>query len=529
MAQPTLTSLASLVLLTACAGDAPTAALVPKPDRATPVATSAWPGFTLVAPLGSKRIYLVDMAGEEVHHWDAPEKPGEMVYLTERGTVLATQRNEDDPYFQDAGGHGGALRELAHDGTVLWEYVHNGPDGSQHHDCKELPNGNVLFVAWDRTTRAEALAAGRDPELLEGQEWWPGAVYEVRPVRPKGGEIVWSWHARDHVMQGLDPDLPNFGDPAESPEKIDINGDRDVKPPTEEEEAADAAAMAALGYAGGGDADDDGDSDSDEDEEEEDPEDAVRKARVEDADWMHTNAVAYNAELDQIAISVRRYDEIWIIDHGITREEARGPKGDLLYRFGNPFAYRMGEWEDRPFLGQHDVQWIPDGHLGAGNLIVFNNGTRGREWSSIYEWWPPLDVDGRYQRAKGEPFGPAEPEWTFEAEDRESVYSPFISGVQRLPNGNTLVCSGAPGHVFEVSPVGEVVWDWRCPFTVVGDEEILMEEYPTALFRARRYGPDHPGIVALREAGVSLPDDPGTGPATNQFVPPPEEDDEADD
>jgi hypothetical protein len=335
----------------------------------------------------------------------------------------------------------------------------------------------------------------------------------------------------DHLIQDHDPDLANFGDPAEHPERIDINGDRDPEPPTPEEEAEEAAMMAALGYAGGGgddDVDADADDEEEQEEEEEDPEDAARKARVKDADWMHTNAVAYNAALDQIAISVRRFDEIWILDHSITREEARGPKGDLLYRWGNPFAYGMGEFEDRQLLGQHNVHWIPEGHLGAGNLVVFNNGNSEREWSTIVEWWAPRDESGRYPREEGQPWGPADPEWTYEAAEPESFYSPFISGVQRLPNGNTMVCSGAPGRVFEVSPDGEVVWDWRSPFVAPEGAERDLEKFPTAIFRAMRYGPDHPGIVALREAGVAIPETPGAGPPTNQYVPPPEDEEESD-
>ncbi|MDE0905010.1 MAG: hypothetical protein OSB42_10305 [Planctomycetota bacterium] len=44
------------------------------------------------------------------------------------------------------------------------------------------------------------------------------------------------------------------------------------------------------------------------------------------------------------------------------------------------------------------------------------------------------------------------------------------------------------------------------------------------MFRALRYGPDSPAIVALRNKGAAIPDDPGTGPPTNQHVPPPKDD-----
>ena len=64
-------------------------------------------------------------------------------------------------------------------------------------------------------------------------------------------------------------------------------------------------------------------------------------ASVEDleSDFLHVNSVAYNERLDQIAISVPEYGEIWILDHSTTTQEAAGSEGgrqgrggDLLYR-----------------------------------------------------------------------------------------------------------------------------------------------------------------------------------------------------
>ena len=145
------------------------------------------------------------------------------------------------------------IQELDWNGDVLWDFRWDTEEGLNHHDIEEMPNGNILMIAWDRTTRDVALAAGRDPELLEGNEWWGGAVYEIRPTRPKGGEVVWSWRAMDHLIQTHDSKLPNYGDPREHPERIDINGDRDPDPPDEEEQKKIDEQMAAIGYAGGDD------------------------------------------------------------------------------------------------------------------------------------------------------------------------------------------------------------------------------------------------------------------------------------
>jgi len=465
--------------------------VLPAPSREGRVADGPWPGFTLLTPLQSKRVYLVDMAGEAVHTWDTAGKPGLSVYLTERGTLLKCHRVENHPVFEDAGGNGGWIQEIDWNGDVLWDFRWDGEQGLSHHDIEPLPNGNILFLAWDRIPRATALAAGRDPELLKGEEFWSGAIYEVKPEYPSGGEIVWSWHALDHVVQQQDASLPNYAESRQRPERIDINGERSPDVLTDEQRAADQKRMEALGYVDGGD-----DAADDEDDE----------WHAQTADWLHINGIDYNVELNQIAVSVRNFNEVWIIDHGTSTEEAAGPAGDLLYRWGNPYAYGLGNWGDRRLHTQHNVQWIPQGHLGAGNLLVFNNGGRGREHSSIEEWWPPCDAQGRYLRAPNEAWGPKNTEWTYVADPPEAFYSPLISGVQRLPNGNTLVCSGEEGRVFELDSEQRIVWDWLSPFGPDPDEEEEGNtDLPTAMFRAERYAPDHPGIVALRVKGAPIP------------------------
>ena len=188
---------------------------------------------------------------------------------------------------------------------------------------------------------------------------------------------------------------------------------------------------------------------------------------------MHVNAVAYNAELDQIALSSPSFHEIWIIDHSTTKEEAKGHTGgrwgkggDILYRWGNPRAYRNGTSLDQRLFGQHNIQWIAKGLSGEGHLLVFNNGGGRKpvEYSSVDEFVPPTDKDGNYIRPKRGPFGPAKPLWSYTAPNKKDFYSWFISGAQRLPNGNTLINSGAVGIVFEVTPEKETVWKFVQPF-----------------------------------------------------------------
>ena len=189
-------------------------------------------------------------------------------------------------------------------------------------------------------------------------------------------------------------------------------------------------------------------------------------------DWNHTNSINYNAKLDLITISVRTFNELWVIDHSTTTEEAasheggeRGRGGDLLYRWGNPAAYGRGGRRDMRLYGQHDVQWIEEGFPGGGNLLIFNNGGRdGREYSTVDEIITPFNKEAVYEIEEGEAFGPEKMHWSYGEKESERFSSSFISGAQRLTNGNTLICSGADGRLFEVTAQKEIVWEYINPF-----------------------------------------------------------------
>jgi hypothetical protein len=189
-------------------------------------------------------------------------------------------------------------------------------------------------------------------------------------------------------------------------------------------------------------------------------------------DMTHFNGVAYNPDLNQIAVSVHAFSEFWILDHGTTTAEAAGHKGgragkggDLLYRWGNPRTYRAGTRADQKLFRQHNAHWIPKGLPGEGHLLVFNNGNgrTGGNFSSVDELALPVDADGRYACKPGTAYGPDQPLWSYVAPKKDEFYSSFISGAQRLPNGNTLVCSGANGTVFEVTAGKEIVWKYVNP------------------------------------------------------------------
>ena len=95
-------------------------------------------------------------------------------------------------------------------------------------------------------------------------------------------------------------------------------------------------------------------------------------------------------------------------------------------------------------------------------------------------------------------FSPSEPKWTYIAKDTLSFYSGFISGAQRMQNGNTFINEGAKGRFFEVTPDGEIVWEYLNQFRgnihePNGDPAIPMP-MTYMQFRSNFIPADHPGL-----------------------------------
>lgn len=120
---------------------------------------------------------------------------------------------------------------------------------------------------------------------------------------------------------------------------------------------------------------------------------------------------------------------------------------------------------DNVSIGQHNVQILPAGVPGTGHMLLFDNGynsvganPRHQEVlpnSRIVEVNP---LDGKIVwQYTAEMSG--QPAWHF--------FSDHAGGVQRLSNGNTLICENTSGRVFEVTPAGEIVWEYVNPFSRV--------------------------------------------------------------
>lgn len=407
-------------------------------------------GLTLIYPSNQPNVYLINNCGEIVHTWtdDSSFRPGNTAYITDEGNLIKTKRNASIAGDAIWAGGGGAIVEIrSWDNDLLWSFELNNEVARLHHDIAPMPNGNILMLAWERISGEDAIAAGRNPDLLAQGEMWPDYVFEINPATD---EIVWEWHIWDHLVQDFDETKDNFGVVADNNRLVDVNYDNNENR----------------------------------------------------ADWNHCNAIDYNAELDQILLSSPFFDEIWIIDHSTTTEEAAGHigglsfrGGDLMSRLGNQRVYKQGDESDQFLFFQHDAHWtnrfIEENNPYYGDIVVFNN-QAGPDFSRIDIFDPGfvMYIWG-YEEFNGV-FLPEAPETTITHPVPQELFSTGLSSAQLLPNGNVLACSGRFGYLVELSPSNEVVWEYVTPIVggIPAEQGTELGVNDNLTFRAFKYPSD---------------------------------------
>ncbi|MFK7740856.1 MAG: aryl-sulfate sulfotransferase [Planctomycetota bacterium] len=368
------------------------------------------PGLRLVSPIGANPTQLLDGQGVVVHTW--PGANSIISYILEDGSLLRGMIEPNNGFP----GTTGRLQKLDIDGNVTWDLLVSSPSRLMHHDIHGLPNGNVLVMAADYLPASDGIDQGRDPSLLPAAEWLPESILEIQQTGPTTGQVVWEWHITDHLVQDFDSTKSNYGVVADHPELVDINF-----PPI------------ALAF----------------------------------GDWNHCNGIDYDPVEDWIVISSREQSEVWLIDHSTTTAEAaghtggaRGKGGDLLWRWGNPQVYDRGTNADRQLFRQHDPRFLSAGTPGQGQMTIFNNNAFANQ-SAVLEIDLPRDPQGMpFIEPISNAFGPLAPVWTF---TEPGFFSGFVSSAERLPNGNTLICSGSQSRIFEIDPAGTTVWSYTHP------------------------------------------------------------------
>ncbi|MEN0005966.1 MAG: aryl-sulfate sulfotransferase [Bacteroidota bacterium] len=412
----------------------------------------AYQGYTLIYPHNQPNTFLLNNCGEVVHSWgnDPDKRPGNTAYLQANGDLYRTVRPASIAGDAIWAGGGGAVLEIRNwDNDLLWSYELNNDTARLHHDFVVLPNGNIVALAWELKTNEEAIAAGRDPSKLNQINLWPDYLFEINP---NTDEIVWEWHAWDHLVQDFDATKDNFGVISDNIRKIDVNWD----------------------YYNDG-----------------------------RADWMHANFLDYNPELDHLMLCVPHFNEVWIIDHSTTTAQAatsfggnsnRG--GDLLYRIGHKLAYQQGDTSDQLLFFPHNAHWanefLPDDHPFKKSVICYNNQV-GEDFSAVEIFNTSWSMYISDYETFNNSFPPFEFENTITHPTPSAIYSTGLSSAQLLPNGNTLICAGRLGYLVELTPDDEIAWEYKTPLMGGNavDQGAMLDRNANLTFTAFRYPIDY--------------------------------------
>jgi hypothetical protein len=152
------------------------------------------------------------------------------------------------------------------------------------------------------------------------------------------------------------------------------------------------------------------------------------------------------------------------------------PNGDILISFRRLNMIGIIERESQELKWEHrDDSWGMQHDcepLANGNITLFANGcnTDTNPFSRV------IELDPHTRRTV----------WEYRGHPSYTFFSPHISGAQRLWSGNTLICEGQWGRIFEVTPDIKTVWEYVSPFMGPDRHGDLSNE----IFRAYRYRPD---------------------------------------
>ncbi len=411
-------------------------------------------GYNLIYPENQPTVFLLNGCGQIVHTWDddAEFRPGKTAYLHENGNLLRAKTSNNIVNSFGAGGAGGIVELLSWDNDPLWSITLADSLNRQHHDVLYLDNGNVMMIVWELKNLNEMIENGFDTISFSIDAFWPDYILEINPLT---NERVWEWHVWDHLVQDFDATKLNYGVVAEHPELVDLN---------------------------------------------------YQELSFERKDFMHANAIDYDPVKDQVLISVRNFNEIWIIDHSTTTAEAAGHTGgnsgkggDLIYRWGNPLAYDNGSLDEQQLFNQHDAQWIDDfvdaGYEHFGKIVLFNNRvSQGVSVGNILE--PVWEEATQSYAMQNGVYLPLEFTETISHPDSSKNFSSNASSIQVVGDGAVIMCAAGQGFMFELTNDGDVAWEYRTPlkFGQPIQQGFDLSVNDNFTFQCERYPEDFPAF-----------------------------------
>ena len=124
-----------------------------------------------------------------------------------------------------------------------------------------------------------------------------------------------------------------------------------------------------------------------------------------------------------------------------------------MYRRGTPQTYGRGSSSDKILSAQHSVNWVDEGFVGSGNIVLFNN-FHSSSNSAVLEFEAPINSDGTYTISGDAPYGPMVYEWSYELD----IIVPMQGGAFRNDDGNTIVTQTHLSKIQEIDYSVNVIW-----------------------------------------------------------------------
>lgn len=402
----------------------PTGTTIFDPDR-------AWSGFTVLSPLATPAVPVIDMNGAIVKRWDGfNNSAGGPARVLPGGYVIAA--NGARPPNQESL----EVVERNFDGEVQWRFSRNeevtAADGQkiwaarQHHDWQRQD-----FPAGYYSPESRPNPESNDRTLLLTHITHVEPAVSDAPIEDdrlieisRTGDVLWEWQASDHIDEfKFSPEARTVirsGPPSNGP--------------------AGAAGRRTF-------------------------------------DWLHLNSAHYvgpnhwfdagdrRFAPDNVIISSREASFVAIVDRD----------GHIAWQMGPDYTASKELRAIRQVIGQHHAHIIPKGLPGAGNLLVFDNGG-----ASGYGFFSPIGPDGRGALVRPTSrvleINPVTLElvWSY---TNPRFFATNVSGAQRLPNGNTLITSGPTGRIFEVTMDGAIVWEYIWPYFGANGQNAVYRAY----------------------------------------------------
>jgi hypothetical protein len=393
-----------------------------EPDR-------CWNGYTLLCSMGGHQSdpngpvcspILIDMEGNLVKEWAL-------------GTFAVPMKMLPGGYVMGAIPGKGILAQLDWDGNVVWN-----SGLSYHHDYQREGNP-VGYYAPGMEARVDGgktlvlSNALPDPNLTTHISDFP-LLDEVISEHDWQANVLWRWNAWEHFEQ------MGFDDAAK--DAIRTKFVRFMNP-----NATDYLHFNCASWLGPNKWYDQGD---------------LR---------FHPDNIIFDGRSINVIAIIARHDH----------PQGQWVSGDIVWRVGPDYSADHPENKLGQIIGQHMAHMIPRGLPGEGNILLFDNGgsagfgalvpgsSRGsypntlRDFSRVIEF-DPVTLDLVWEWKQPSPTADCDGDGDIKCEERK-FFSVFISGAQRLENGNTMICEGATGRIFEVTSDGDIVWEYISPYT----------------------------------------------------------------